>query len=86
MTINQVHEIEELFNLRKTISRQIENIQNANYVSFGGNLSFFDYGLDDPISEPCKKVVDACIEAAKTALIKYRDSLTEQLKELGLEE
>lgn len=86
MTTNQIHRMEELLNLRKTINRQIENIRNADYVSFGGSLSFCDHGPDDPISESCKKVIDVCIEATKIALTEYSDTLTAQLKELGLEE
>ena len=91
MTIDQIKNIEELFNLRKTIDREIDKIQAAKFVAFGKegsryDLIFKEIDKDCPMADLNKDIFEDTAEAAKTCLIKYRDVLTGQLKELGLEE
>lgn len=91
MTIDEIQKIKELFDLRNTIDREIDKVQSAKFVAFGKentrhDVIFKEIDKDCPTAALGKNILEDTVEVTKTRLMKYRDDLTAQLKNLGLEE
>ena len=92
MTIAQMEEARRLLSYRNDIRKRIDSLKEVYAIDFynsfsGGNKSHYEeYTQGDFWSDLNREVVNAAREAAVLELIKARDKITIQLKELGLEE
>lgn len=90
MTIAQMDEAKKLLNDRSCIQGKIDSLKEVYAIDFyksgGGKVCYEEYSQGGFWSDLNKEVIDSVREAAMLTLINARDSLTAQLKELGLEE
>ena len=92
MTIAQIDEAKKLLNDRSCILKKIESLKEIYAIDFYGSFSggkkahYEEYAQSEFWSGLNKEVINAAREAAVLELIKAKDTITAQLKELGLEE
>ena len=92
MTIEQMDEVKKLLNDRSYIQEKIESLKDVYAIDFyksfsgGGKAHYEEYSQGEFWSDLNKEVINAAREAAVLELIKAKNKITAQLKELGLEE
>ena len=92
MTIAQMDEAQRLLSDRSCIQGKIDSLKEVYAIDFydpfsGGKKAHYEeYAQGEFWSDLNGEVINAAREAAVVELIKARDKITAQLKELGLEE
>ena len=92
MTLEQMDEARILLSRRNDIRKRIDSLKEVYAIDFydpfsGGKKAHYEeYAKGEFWSDLNGEVINAAREAAVLELIKARDKITAQLKELGLEE
>lgn len=92
MTIKQINEVQKLLSDRGDIQKKINSLKEVYAIDFyksysGGEKAHYEeYSQGEFWSDLNQKVIKAAREAAVIELTVARNKITEQLKQLGLEE